>query len=273
MPQNEANFAIRTLGHEHDRNARFLARALFGNPTRAQGQISPDGRWLSWLAPKDGVLNIWVAPAGDIDAARVITDDRKRGIRFHGWANNSTHVLYIQDEGGTEDWHVYAVTVDERRRRATSRRCRACNARMQGLSLDEPDVVAVGLNDRDKAWHDVYRVDIRTGERELLFENRKELAGIVLDRQLRPAAGHQARAPRRAATSSIRIDGTELEPMMVVEHEDDLTTHPIGFTRDGRHSLLDLVGRPRQGGAARHGLADRQRSRARPSTPRPTSAA
>ena len=33
---------------------------LFGNPTRAQGRISPDGRWLSWLAPRDGVLNIWL---------------------------------------------------------------------------------------------------------------------------------------------------------------------------------------------------------------------
>ena len=81
---------------------------LFGNPTRAQGQISPDGRWLSWLAPKDGVLNIWVAPAGDMRAARLLTDDKKRGIRFHAWANSSPR-LYIQDEGGTEDWHVYAV--------------------------------------------------------------------------------------------------------------------------------------------------------------------
>ena len=75
---------------------------LFGNPTRAQAQISPDGRWLSWLAPKDGVLNIWLAPAADIGAARVITDDRKRGIRIYGCAYASTHVLYMQDEGGTE---------------------------------------------------------------------------------------------------------------------------------------------------------------------------
>src|SRR5262245_65502164 len=83
---------------------------LFGNPTRAQAQISPDGRWLSWLAPKDGVLNIWLAPAADIGAARPITDDRKRGIRFYGWAYSSAHVLYIQDEGGTEDWHIDVVS-------------------------------------------------------------------------------------------------------------------------------------------------------------------
>ena len=88
-------------------------KKLFGNPTRAQAKISPDGRWLSWLAPKDGVLNICVAPAGDVDASRTITKDTKRGIRFHGWAYDSSHVLYMQDEGGTEEWHIYAVDVTQ----------------------------------------------------------------------------------------------------------------------------------------------------------------
>ena len=86
-------------------------KKLFGNPKPHQAQISPDGKWLSWLAPKDGVLNIWIAPAGDLEAARAITDDRKRGIRFHGWSLDSSHVLYMQDEGGTEEWHIYAVDI------------------------------------------------------------------------------------------------------------------------------------------------------------------
>ena len=126
---------------------------LFGNPTRAQGQISPDGRWLSWLAPRDGVLNIWVAPAGDIGAARVVTDDRQRGIRLHAWANTSAHLLYIQDEGGTEDWHIYAVPVAGGPTRDLTP-IPGVNARIQAGSLDEPDTLVIGLNDRDKAWHD-----------------------------------------------------------------------------------------------------------------------
>jgi hypothetical protein len=205
---------------------------LFGNPTRAQGQISPDGRWLSWLAPKDGVLNIWVAPAGDMGAARVLTDDRKRGVRFHAWANSSAHVLYIQDEGGTEDWHVYAVPVEGGPARDLTP-LPGVNARIQELSLDEPHVMAVGLNDRDKAWHDVYRIDIRTGERERLYENRKELAGVVLDRQLHPRL---AIKPRNKEGGHIvyRVAGANLEPIMVIEHE------------------------PRQGRAARQRLAIRQ---------------
>jgi hypothetical protein len=145
---------------------------LFGNPTRAQGQISPDGRWLSWLAPERGVLNIWVAPVGDMRGARVITADRQRGVRFHAWANSSAFVLYIQDEGGTEDWHVYAVPVAGGPARDLTP-LGGVNARIQELGFDEPNVIAVALNDRDKAWHDIYRIDIATGARELLYENRQ----------------------------------------------------------------------------------------------------
>jgi dipeptidyl aminopeptidase/acylaminoacyl peptidase len=204
---------------------------LFGNPTRAQGQISPDGRWLSWLAPKDGVLNIWLAPVGDIGAARVITDDRKRGIRFHGWAYDGTHILYMQDEGGTEDWHIYAVAIEGGPARDLTPFA-GVNARIQQLSLDEPGVVAIALNDRDKAWHDLYRVELASGERDLLFENRRELADIVLDRQLRPQLALKSR-DREGGQIVYRVVGNDLEQLMLIEHEDDITTSPVGFTRDG----------------------------------------
>lgn len=217
---------------------------LFGNPTRAQGLISPDGRWLSWLAPKDGVLNIWAAPADDMAAGRVITDDRKRGIRFHAWANDSRHVLYIQDEGGTEDWHVFSVAVEGGPARDLTP-LPSVNARIQGLSLEEPEVMAVALNDRDKAWHDVYRVHIGSGERELLYENRRELAEIMLDRQLRPRLAVKTR-DKEGGHIVYRIAGTDLEPLMVIEHADDLTTHPIGFTQDARTLYwISSVGRDR----------------------------
>ena len=203
---------------------------LFGNPTRTQGQISPDGRCLSWLAPKDGVLNIWVAPVDDIGRARVVTDDGKRGIRFHAWANTSGHVLYIQDEGGTEDWHVYAVPVEGGPARNLTP-YPGVNARIQALSLDEPDVLVIGLNDRDKAWHDLYRVDIGNGERELLYENRRELAEVIVDRQLHPRLAIKTR-DKEGGHIVYRVVGADLEPLMVIEHEDDLTTRPVGFTRD-----------------------------------------
>src|SRR3546814_1018987 len=85
--------------------------AIFGNPSRTQGRISPDGKMLSWLVPSDGVMNVWVAPASDLSAARVISADKKRGITFHAWAPDSKHVLYQQDTEGNENYHIYAVDV------------------------------------------------------------------------------------------------------------------------------------------------------------------
>jgi acetyl esterase/lipase len=213
-----------------DGNTLIPRAKLFGNPTRTFCQISPDGRWLSWLAPKEGVLNVWVAPAGDIGAARVVTQDRKRGIRFYAWMPSSTHLLYMQDEGGSEDWHIHAVDMAAGTTRDLTP-IAGVHALIRGVSLDEPDMFVVALNDRDKAWHDLHRVDIRTGKRELLFENREQIAHFVLDRRLAPKV---AVKPRDSGGQIVyRIEGTRLEQIAVIEHEDDLTTHPVGFTRDG----------------------------------------
>lgn len=216
-------------------------KKLFGNPTRAQAKISPDGQWLSWLAPKDGVLNICVAPAGDMDASRTITKDTKRGIRFHGWAYDSSHVLYMQDEGGTEEWHIYAVDVAQGSTRDLTPLA-GVHAHIHDLVLDHPGVAAIAINDRDKAWHDIYRIDIRTGERELIVENMQELASIVLDRQLRPRLATKSRP--EGGSSVFRFDGTALEQIRLVDHEDDLTTSVNGFTRDGKTLyVISSVGR------------------------------
>ena len=147
------------------------------------------------------MLNIWLAPAGDIGAARAITNDRKRGIRFHGWAYDGTHVLYMQDEGGTEDFHIYAVAIASGEVRDLTP-LPGVQARIQGLSLDHPGLVVLAINDRDKSWHDVYRVDLATGKRELLFENTRELAQHRARPAAQAAAGAQAARPRRAGRSS-----------------------------------------------------------------------
>jgi dipeptidyl aminopeptidase/acylaminoacyl peptidase len=219
-------------------------KKLFGNPTRAQARVSPDGQWLSWLAPKDGVLNIWIAPVGDLAAARVITDDRKRGIRFHGWAWNSAHVFYLQDEGGTEEWRVYAVPIPGGKALDLTPLA-GVTAYVHALSPDQPGVAAIAINDRDKAWHDLYRVDIATGEREVILENREQFSSIVLDRQLRPRLATKTRAAE-GGSEIFRIEGGRQEPIGVVEHEDDLTTRFRSFSRDGGTIyVISSIGRDR----------------------------
>src|SRR5580765_1737447 len=78
---------------------------LFGNPERSSPEISPDGAMLAYLAPDQGVLNVWVRTLGKSDD-RVITQDRKRGIRNLAWQYDSKNILYTQDQNGDENWRV-----------------------------------------------------------------------------------------------------------------------------------------------------------------------
>lgn len=84
---------------------------LLGNPEKMQPAVSPDGKRMAYIAPKDGVLNVWVGTVGADDYAPV-TNDTDRGIRGYGWAHNNRHILYIQDQGGDENWRVYTVDLE-----------------------------------------------------------------------------------------------------------------------------------------------------------------
>lgn len=204
---------------------------LYGNPDRADVQLSPDGRHLSYLAPVDGVLNVWVAPVDDLAAARPVTDDRRRGIRGHDWAFTSAHILYPQDVGGDEDWHLYAVEV------ATGATVdltpfEKVSAVVLKLSRDLPGEVLVGINDRVAELHDAYRVDIATGERTLVLENPGFADVTARDDFTIPLA--MAMTPDGGATVFKR-SGEDYEPFFTIPMEDTLTSHPIGYTKEGEH--------------------------------------
>jgi len=83
--------------------------ALFGNPSRHQARISPDGEWLTWLAPFEGVLNVWLAPADDVGAAEPLTRVTGRPIAWQDWACDGAHILFLSDESGDENWRVFAI--------------------------------------------------------------------------------------------------------------------------------------------------------------------
>src|SRR5687767_1920292 len=85
---------------------------FFGNPEKARARISPDGKQLAYLAPVEGVLNVWVGPAGDPEAAKAVTHDKHRGIQSYSWAYTSKHLLYSQDKNGDEDDHIYSVNLE-----------------------------------------------------------------------------------------------------------------------------------------------------------------
>ena len=152
---------------------------LMGNPERFRGRISPDGSMASFLAPVDGVQNVWVAPIGDIGAARVITHDTLRGVGVYHWAEDDEHILYLQDQGGNENWQLHAVNVDTAEDRNLTP-LEGVQAQIIAKSVEHPKELLVGLNDRDERWHDVHRLNIETGEKTLVEKN-DGMAGYVAD--------------------------------------------------------------------------------------------
>src|SRR5436190_19936337 len=158
---------------------------LFGNPEKAQARLSPDGKYLSYLAPVDGVLNVFVGPSDDLDKAKVVTKDKKRGIRQHQWAFTSKHLLYVQDNDGDEDFHVYSVDLTSGEIKDLTP-IEKIAAQIDTVSEKFPEEIVVGINDRDERYfHDLYRVNVITGERKLLLKN-PGYAGFVTDDDFRP---------------------------------------------------------------------------------------
>jgi dipeptidyl aminopeptidase/acylaminoacyl peptidase len=154
---------------------------LFGNPEKAGVQISPDGQRLAYLAPDEkNVLQVWVRPVAGGDAKRV-TSDEKRGVRQYFWAFDGKHLLYLQDKGGDENFHLYAADLATGKTRDLTPHD---GVRVQGVDLDDkhPDAVIVGLNKRTKAAFDAHRITISTGEDRLDTENPGLVVGWTTDK-------------------------------------------------------------------------------------------
>ncbi|MEM7767070.1 MAG: S9 family peptidase [Pseudomonadota bacterium] len=202
----------------------LIERAVFfGNPERTQGRISPDGNHVSWLAPVDGVLNVWVAPADDPDAAKAITSDGYRGINNHFWAPGSDFVYYVQDQGGNENFHVYAANVETGDVRDLTPFDDGVRATIEGVSNQQPGKILVGANARNPQLFDLYLVDVATGERELVQENPGYAAWLI-DNSLTPRFGMVQTAGGGA--DIVSFDGAVLAS---IPPEDFLTTSPFGF--------------------------------------------
>ena len=147
---------------------------LWGNPERSVPRLSPDGRQLAYVAPVDGILNLFVGPA-DGSPGRQLTHDAKRSIRSYQWAADSRHLLYLQDTGGDEDWHLF--TVDIATGEVADRTpFPGTTARIAGVEPSRPDEVLVALNKDNPRLHDVYRLTLSTGRLEMVEENPGFLA-------------------------------------------------------------------------------------------------
>jgi dipeptidyl aminopeptidase/acylaminoacyl peptidase len=178
---------------------------IFGNPERALPQISPDGKMLAYLAPDQGVLNIWVQTLGKSDD-RAITNDRKRGIRNFSWQFDSSDILYAQDQGGDENWRVYQTNVASQQTRDLTP-FEKVRADIVALEATHPDEALIQLNKRDPKLFDVYRVDLKTGKLSLDTENPGDVTGWQSDHGLQVRAA-QATTPDGGTVVRVRNNAT-----------------------------------------------------------------
>jgi dipeptidyl aminopeptidase/acylaminoacyl peptidase len=206
-------------------------QALFGNPTRALGQISPDGQWLSSTAPHNGVMNVWVAPASDPSKTRVITNSPDRPIRQYFWAPDASAILYVQDKGGDENYLLYRVDIASGTE-TTLTPFENTRVDIIGASQTIKDKLLLGLNNRDPQFHDVHLLDLGTGELTLVLENNAYASFMADDTLTLRMAMAQNEA---GGTDYFRVTGNAVEdaPFETTAMEDSLTTSPAGYTTDG----------------------------------------
>ncbi len=206
-------------------------QVLFGNPVKTSPQISPDGTRLAYLAPANDVLNVWVKTVGQEDD-KVVTKDTDRGIRRYFWAQDNQHIMYLQDVGGDENWRLYAVHLDSGEIRDLTP---FEEVQVQIVATDKhfPNELFIAMNKDDPKLHDVYHLDLTSGELRQVAKNPGNVIAWLTDADFK----------LRAAMASMPDGGFELlvrpredadwENVVTWGPEDSLTSEPVSFTKAG----------------------------------------
>jgi dipeptidyl aminopeptidase/acylaminoacyl peptidase len=205
---------------------------IFGNPSKTSGQISPDGKWLSWIAPRDGVMNVWAAPVDHLAQAKPLTAEQARPIRTTFWSPDSKTILFINDKGGDENFLLYGVDVASGAQKNFTPFDKT-RVQVIGISRKARDRILIGVNNRDPRWHDVHSLDLASGKLTLVMQN-DGYAGFQADEDLNLRLAQKSRADGGSDYYRISRGKVEAAPITQVGLDDSLTTYPLGFTADGK---------------------------------------
>ncbi len=223
--------------------APLLDRNLFfGDPQYAGAQLSPDGEYITFRQHHQEVMNIWIKGVNEeFDQARPLTADTERPVTSYFWSHDSRYVLYVQDKGGDENYHIYRVDIHEEPAEDSEvpeavnlTPMEGIRAQIYSVPRAYPDRIIVGINDRDASLHDAYQLDIESGEMTLLIENTDNIAGWLTDRQSNIRGGIRQTAEGGSELLMIRDEG--FEQVYVAGPEESFS--PLRFHEDGKRIYM-----------------------------------
>src|ERR1700689_3110865 len=192
---------------------------IFGNPEIAAAQLSPDGKYIAFLKPWKDTRNVYVKAVDEpFSAARLLTTETKRPVAGYFWTRDSKYILYAKDKDGDENFNVYAVDPSAKPAAGEDAPTSRDLPGLKGVRVaifevpkSDPNIVYIGLNDRDKAWHDLYRLRISSGEKTLIPTNTDRIAAWIFDHSgdLRLAQ----RTTDKGDTELLRVDADGFTPI------------------------------------------------------------
>lgn len=204
---------------------------IFGNPERATPRLSPDGTMMSYLAPVDNVLNIWIGTIGK-DDARVVTSDTLRGIHRYFWAADSKRIIYLQDKGGDENWRLYSVDL-ESGEIADLTPYENVTVRIINQDKNFPEELLIAMNKENVQVHDVYHLNLKTGEINIVAKNPGNVMAWHADANFKVRAATMANAEAGFDLMVRQTEQDQWKRLITWNAQDALTSGAYGFTRDG----------------------------------------
>ncbi|WP_094194286.1 S9 family peptidase [Bradyrhizobium viridifuturi] len=231
------------IGSARGEAAALIARKVFfDNPDYINVRLSPDGTQLSYVAPLDGVNNLWVAPLSDPKAARPVTRVTDRNISAgYRWAHTNRHVVFFRERDGDENWRAASVDITDGKIVPLSPET-GVRAFLQESDRKFPEEMLLRHNQRDKRYFDMYRVNIVTGGSELVYENH-DYTGLITDSTFQLRLASRLIADGSAEMFERHPDGS-WAPFMTVPIAETDTTQLLDFSTDGKTLyLIDSRGR------------------------------
>ncbi|WP_254507768.1 alpha/beta hydrolase family protein [Anatilimnocola floriformis] len=208
---------------------------FFGNPEKARARLSHDGKRLAYVAPVEGVLNVYVSSDDTAANAKAITFDKHRGITQYMWAYTNKHILYTQDKNGDEDNHVYVIDLASGKTTDLTP-IEKIAAQIEGFSEKFPEEILVGINDRgERHYHDIWRINITTGAKKLVQEN-PGFAGFMTDDDYRVRLAMnftQTGGQIFLQPTKDNPGEDDWKPYLEIGVLDSMTTSPAGFNKEG----------------------------------------